>query len=215
MRKAGPGASLRPTGMSAGCRRAHWRRPARRRPTRLQHCALLCSPGRRSSCRRSRRCRSAQHSPSRACTNAWRSPRRAAMCRRRILRRSTRMKPISSRSRSVSSACLICGAARPHSASTAPVWCRSRLRPAAFPARATAICRKRRSARLSRRLALIPISSAAISCSGRATSPLCATRRGYCTPTHSTWLSSSSRSPRPSRIRDAGSEVTRVRRIAR
>ena len=41
------------------------------------------------------------------------------MCRRSTLRRSTRMKRISSPSRSASSARLICGAARPRSASTA------------------------------------------------------------------------------------------------
>ena len=34
MPKAGPGASSRPTAMSAGCRRTRWRRPARRRPTK-------------------------------------------------------------------------------------------------------------------------------------------------------------------------------------
>ena len=43
-------------------------------------------PGRRSNCRRSRRCRSAQRSRSRASRSAWRSRRAALMCRRAHLK---------------------------------------------------------------------------------------------------------------------------------
>ena len=50
----------------------------------------------------------------------------APMCRPRILRRSTGMKRISSRSPSASSARPICGAARPRLVSIARVSCRSR-----------------------------------------------------------------------------------------
>ena len=70
--RAGPGASSPPTIMSAGCRPMRWRRPARRRRTRSRRCAHSCFPDRRSNCRRSKRCRSARSSPSRASRIAWR-----------------------------------------------------------------------------------------------------------------------------------------------
>ena len=63
----------------------------------------------------------------------------------------------------------------------------SRAEPrAAFRVRATATCRKRRSASRRGRL---PICNAAILCSGKAMSPWCATAQASCTPTHFIWRS--------------------------
>ncbi len=96
-----------------------------------------CFPGRRSNCRRSKRCRSAQRSSS-----ARIEDRLAVTSTRRLCAggasqaASATTNPISSQSRSVFSARPICGAARPRSVSIARAWCRSRSRPAAcVPAR--------------------------------------------------------------------------------
>src|SRR5665811_513833 len=90
---------------------------------------------------------------------------------------------------------LICGAARRRSASTARAWCRSRCKPPAIPARATATCRKWRSANCPRSASC----GAAIWCSGRATSPSRATAKPCCTPMRMPWRWRSSRPPMPSR----------------
>ena len=93
----------------------------------------------------------------RAAGRAFRRHRESAgICRSCIWRRSRPGSRISSRSPNNFSARLICGAARRRSASTARGWCRSRCKPPASPARATATCRNwrsancRRSARLRR-----------------------------------------------------------------
>ena len=89
-RKAGPGASSRPTAMSAGCRPTRLARRARRRRTRSRCRARWRSRDRTSSCRRRRRCRWARGSRSRGRTSASPSPPTAGTCRSRISRRSRR-----------------------------------------------------------------------------------------------------------------------------
>ena len=71
-RKAGPGASSQPTAMSAGCRRTRSRAPGPRADAQGRGAAHAgVSRARRSSCRRSRRCRSAAGSRSRASTEPF------------------------------------------------------------------------------------------------------------------------------------------------
>jgi hypothetical protein len=107
---------------------------------------------------------------------------------------------ISSRSPSVSSVRLICGAARPASASTVRGWCSLRSTPAASPVRATPTCRSGRWGRRWRIRASSTACAAATWCSGRAMSRSCATTRRSCTPTpRATWVWHSSRSPKRSR----------------
>jgi hypothetical protein len=78
-------------------------------------------------------------------------------------------------------------------ASTARPWCSWRSLPAASPVRATPTCRSRRSAARSRARTRKGNCGAATSCSGKAMSPSCGTRRRWCTPTcRVTWRSASS-----------------------
>ena len=94
--------------------------PARRADAQGdRRCARWCFPARRSSCRRSRRCRSA---PARgdARAGAVRGDGGSASCRRSICAARSSRRRISSRSPSAFSARPICGAARPASASIAP-----------------------------------------------------------------------------------------------
>ena len=91
--RAGPGASSRPTAMSAGCRRMRSATPAGRRPTRSRCRARSAFPGRTSSCRRRWRCRWARGSPSRGRTSVSPSPPTAGICPPCIWRRSRRRQP--------------------------------------------------------------------------------------------------------------------------
>ena len=70
-RRAGAGAGSKPTAMRAGCRRTRWPRPGRRPPTRSRCPARWCFRVPRSSCRRSRGFRSDAGSPSRASTEPF------------------------------------------------------------------------------------------------------------------------------------------------
>ena len=164
--------------MSAGCRPNALRDagPAAD-PQGRRRCARLCFPDLRSSCRRSRRCRSAARlaiariDEPFAVTVVRRLRAGASSCAA-----SPSSRPTWSRSPSNSSACRISGAARPVLASTARRWCRlpliacgiacprdSDMQEASARHAAAAHVRSRRRC------------GAATWCSGRATSPSCAT----------------------------------------
>ena len=121
---------------------------------------------------------------------------------------------ISSPSPSDSSARPICGAARPAlglDCSALGAALVERLR-RALPARQRH-AGDSHSCRLSNRRPISPTCSAATSCSGKATSPSCATPRRSSTPTPSTWRSRSSRSRK--RWRASAPPAARSRSIRR
>ncbi len=142
MPKAGPGVSSPPTVMSAGCRRARWRRPVPPPTHKVAALRTFAFPGPSiklppiEALPLGARIAVARIADRMAVTQA------ALTCRRRISNRSAKMNRTSSRWRSGFWALLIFGAARPRSGSTARVSCRSRSPPAASPVRATATCRK-------------------------------------------------------------------------
>ena len=151
--------------------------------------------------------RAARH---RAAGRAFRRHRQwLASAGRASCRRSRRGNRISSPSPKNSSTRLICGAARPRSASTAPAWCKSRCKPPASPARATATCRNWRSANCRRSANC----GAAIWCSGRAMSPSRATRDLAARQCASMAVAIEPAAEAIARIKAAGSDVTSVKRI--
>ena len=216
-RKAGPGASSKPTAMWASCPRARCACPARRRPIRSRRCARWSFPALRSSFRRSKRSPLGAGSRSRAiegpfavtASGGYVPARHLAPLESSENRFRRRRGALPRRALSVGRQ----DQPRPRLLRAA---CRSRSPPAGSPCPRDSDMQEQALGDADCDGPTSPPCSAATCCSGKATSPSCAIKRRSSTPTPSTWRSRSSRSREAiARIRAAGSEVTSIRRLER